>query len=170
MHRVAVWLILTLALPLKVLPAQNVHILFMQSTLSLALKYKKDWKVDRMDAFMAAGLAGISEARTGAYLRKISSSDAVLILGEESLEAAGRIPFPMPVIIVNAVGHTAATGPVFRVLDTGFAGTVEGARVIVSVAEVSAGPVADGNEATYQCEGVPAGPVIGALLLSLARK
>lgn len=152
------------------LSAQSIHILFMQSVLPQTLAYKKELKVDAMDAFMAAGLLGISGERANGYLKKIASSDAVLIVGEDSLKAAGQIPFPMPVIIVNGTGPTAATGPVFRVLEADFAGSVPGAKAVASAGDVSVGALTGSSQTAFKCQGVGAAVVIGALLAAIKNK
>lgn len=142
----------------------------MQSVLPQALTYKKELKVDAMDAFMAAGLLGISGDRTGAYLQKIAAHNAVLIVGEDALKAASKIPFPMPVIIVNGTGPPAATGPVFRVLEANFAGSVPGAKAVASAGDVSVGALTGSSQTAFKCQGVGAVVVIGAVLAAIKSK
>ncbi len=154
------------------LRGQAVQLLYTKSVLKDSMAYKKALKVDKLEALFAAALMNMSAVRKEAYLKKIAATDAVLIIGEGALKAAGKIDFPMAVIIVNGRGETAARGAVFRLADGDFD---LGGRKAVSVSDpaqfsLSAASLNGGHETTIKCEGIPCSSIADKLVAEITRK
>ncbi|MDY6989046.1 MAG: hypothetical protein SWQ30_13435 [Thermodesulfobacteriota bacterium] len=152
--------------------AQNVQLLYINANIQVALSIKKELKVDKLTPFNALGLHNISEKRKEAYLKKISSSDAVIIVGESGLNAASMVDFPMATIILNAVGRTSAKGPVIRIIDcASVLDKVSGpnVRVVSNLEGVSlcAEDLRANKEVVLKCEGISGVDVANKVLATV---
>ena len=151
--------------------AQEVEILYTKSALNQAMDYKESLKVDKVNASNALMLMNVSEAREKAYLEKISSFAAAIVLGESGLKAAGGVGFTLPLIIINAVGETSASGPVTRVLESDFDGSAPNAKTVSDVGAfaLTAGDLKDGKETIIKCQGISAPELVNKLLSEIIR-
>ena len=151
--------------------AQEVEILYTKSALNQAMDYKESLKVDKVNASNALMLMNVPAAREKAYLEKISSFAAAIILGESGLKAAGGVGFTQPLIIINALGETSAKGPVIRVLESDFDGTAPNAKTVsdVEAFAFTAGDLKDGKETIIKCQGVVATDLVNKLLFEIVR-
>ncbi|MDY6950358.1 MAG: hypothetical protein SWE60_02510 [Thermodesulfobacteriota bacterium] len=153
--------------------AQNVQLLYINANIQVALSIKKELKVDELTPFNALGLHNISEKRKEAYLKRISSSDAVIIVGESGLNAASMVDFPMATIILNALGRTSAKGPVIRIIDSASVlKKVSGPHVkVVSNLEafsLSAEDIRTSKEVVLKCQGISGVDVANKILATVA--
>ena len=153
------------------LRGQAVQMLYTKAVLKDSMAYKKALKVDKLEALFAAALMNMSPVRKEAYLKKIASSDAVLIIGESALKAASKVDFPMAVIIINARGETAAKGAVFRLADGDF--DIGGGKAL-SVSDpgafaLPASSLKGGQETIIKCEGIPCSSVADKLVSEIAQ-
>ena len=153
--------------------AQNVQLLYINADMQAALSLKKELRVHKLVPFNALALHNISEEREAAYLKKISGSDAVIILGESGLKATRMIHFPMTTIILNAVGQTSAKGPIIRIVDAASVlAQVSGpnVRVVSNVAGVglSSDDLRANKEVVLKCEGVSGVDVANHVLATVA--
>ncbi len=151
--------------------AQEVEVLYTKSALDQAMAYKESLKVDKVNMSNALMLMNVSEARERAYLEKISSSSAAIILGESGLKAAGGVGFTLPLIIINALGETSAKGPVIRVLESAFDGSAPNAKTVSDAGAfaLTAGDLKDGKETIIKCQGVVATDLVNKLLFEIVR-
>jgi hypothetical protein len=152
---------------------QEVQLLYINADMQTALSLKKELKVDKLAPFNALALHNISQQREEAYLKKISGSDAVIILGESGLKAAGMIRFPMATIILNAVGETSAKGPIIRIMDAASVlAQVSGpnVRVVSSVHGIglSSDDLRANKEVVLKCQGVSGVDVANQVLATVA--
>ena len=151
--------------------AQEVEVLYTKSALDQAMAYKESLKVDKVNMSNALMLMNVSEARERAYLEKISSSSAAIILGESGLKAAGAIDFTLPLITINALGETSAKGPVIRVLESDFDGSAPNAKTVSDAGAfaLTADDLKDGKETIIKCQGVVATDLVNKLLSEIVR-
>lgn len=151
--------------------AQEVEVLYTKSALDQAMAYKESLKVDKVNMSNALMLMNVSEARERAYLEKISSSSAAIILGESGLKAAGAVDFTLPLITINALGETSAKGPVIRVLESDFDGSAPNAKTVSDAGAfaLTADDLKDGKETIIKCQGVVATDLVNKLLFEIVR-
>ena len=110
--------------------AQTVEMVFTPGVAQQALALKAALKVDKMEAFDALALVGSSLQEKKTYADKMAGVTAVVILGDAALKAAADVAFPVPVILVNAGGRTAAKNRIIRVFDTASARAFPSAKAV----------------------------------------
>ncbi len=97
--------------------AQSVELLYTPAVLRDVVALKGSLRADLVHVSNAMSMVGASDERKRAYGDSLSSTTAIVIVGEDALKVAGDIPFSVPVIVVNSARPTAATGRVIRVFD-----------------------------------------------------
>ncbi len=151
--------------------SQEVEVLYTKSGLNQAMDLKEALKVDKVNASNALMLMNVTAAREKAYLEKISSFAAAIILGESGLKAAGGVGFTLPLIIINGLGETSAIGPVIRVLEADFDGSAANAKTVSDTGAfaLTAGDLKDGKETILKCQGISAPDLVNKLLSEIAK-
>jgi hypothetical protein len=100
---------------------QSVELVFTPAVLQQAVALKGSLHTEKIESFSALALVGASPERKKAYGDKVVNNTAVVILGEDALKAVADVEFTANLIVLNAIGPTAAKGRVFRVFDGAFA-------------------------------------------------
>jgi hypothetical protein len=160
---------ITLSLPCTGLYAQSVQLVYTQAGLSQALAIKSAITGMKVEVWPAASLINISTERQGAYLAKLATVDCVVIIGEDALKAATAVAYPVPVVIINANGDTAAKAAVVRVFDGGFGGTMPAGSQDIAAGDGVSGANKTSRNLALKCQGITAGAAVKKLVAELAR-
>jgi hypothetical protein len=152
------------------LSAQTVQILFTQSTLPKSLALKSALKGVTIESFPAFALMNVSAERKQAYIQKIAHLDAVLVLGDEAAKAAAQLEFPIPVVVMNAVGAVRSKGAVVRLFEADFPAAPAGARTIATPDAIASLEIAKAAaEVAIRCPGTLVPAALERVLAGLVR-
>lgn len=141
--------------------AQSLEFIFTKSGLMDALEYKEDLEYDQAVSTNALSLINVPQARLEAYLEGTRGYDAIVVFGEGALKAISGVPYDVPVIVVGAIGETAA-GTTIHVMDSDFSGTAQAVGDASSLTLPATGAV------TLRCDGIEPLELVQLLVSRLA--
>ena len=141
--------------------AQSLEFIFTKAGLMDALEYKEDLRYDDAVSTNALSLVNVPQARLDAYLTGTKEYDAIVVFGDGALKAISGVPYEVPVIVVGAVGETAAATTI-HVMDSGFSGTAQAVGDAASLA------LPGGAVVTLRCDGIEPLELVQALVSRFA--